>query len=108
MSIWSEPRYLGDMVRRIVLLRRGQIGVVCIQQYNNSVRVASFLPGKLIALTDDLMCIQPELAEWVGSQHRADELFDTYVGYAYDAFWQNEAEGHGGQRSGNNGIAGSG
>lgn len=86
--MWSDPKHPGDMVRVLHLQRRGEFGMVCIQQFNDSVRVASFLPGTRQQLGGTLI-LHADKFEWVGSKYRADELFDTYVYSAYDDLWQN-------------------
>jgi hypothetical protein len=97
MSLWTEPSYPGDTVREVMLHRRDihggdlveEIGTICIQHYGKSVRVGSFLPGVSACSPGDTLKTEPEKSEWCTSSFAADDLFDKYLGEAYEDFWQN-------------------
>jgi hypothetical protein len=83
MSLWMKPKYFGDAVRG-KLLKRGtgrgtELGGIRIEQYEAIVRVAAFLPR----LTKERHFLHAE---------PADELFDKWLGEAYEAGWQNVLE----------------
>ena len=89
MSIWTEPKYPGDAVRVLFLIRGGEHGDVRIQQYGTFLKAASFLPGMEESLPGDTPKVWPEKSESVHSTFAADEAFDRLVGEAYADGWQN-------------------
>ena len=82
MSVWNEPQYPGDEVRSLMLHRAGEISVISIRQYGESVLVGSYL-------IDGTPKAWAEKHEWCTSSFAADEVFDKFVGEAYADFWQN-------------------
>lgn len=90
MTNWTVPRYPGAAVR-IVALRRGEeIGDVRIQHYGNNVRVAAFLPGRVVELPGDTPKTEPENYAWYpvpDRARRADEVFDCYLDQAKADGW---------------------
>lgn len=101
MSLWTEAKYPGDAVRVQLLYRGGhgrpvELGEVCIQKYDNVVRVGSFLPGVDVTLPGDTPKTIPEKYMHYRYDHPADAQFEAYVQEAYDAGWQNyHPEQHG-------------
>lgn len=90
MSLWTEPKYPGDAVRKVMLHRYGEIGDIRIQFVSRGlVKVCSFLPGETTCMPGDTPKTWPEKSEWCTSSFAADEVFDKYLGEAYEALWQN-------------------
>ena len=90
MSLWRQ--YPGDAVRKVMLRRRGEIGTVCIQHDGGAahVRVCSFLPGVIEHYSSGATPkVVPEKQTWCMSSFAADEVFDKYLGEAYEDLWQN-------------------
>jgi hypothetical protein len=91
--LWTEAKYPGDRVRTQPMHRDGEIGEVCIQLYENVVRVASFLPGIYLQLEGDTPKTAPEKQMHYRHADPADAMFDQYVQEAYAAGWQNYQHG---------------
>jgi hypothetical protein len=92
-GLWIEAKYPGDRVRSRMLIRDGELGEICIQQYDSKVRVGSFLPGNHFCLPGDTPKTEPERCEWFYNNFAADEQFDKYVQDAYADLWQNWERG---------------
>lgn len=89
MALWIEPKWPGDAVREIMLIRGDEIGSIRIQHYGNSLLVACYLPGICHVHPGDSPKTEPEESEWCTSSYTADNLFDRYVTLAYNNEWQN-------------------
>jgi hypothetical protein len=90
-GLWTEPKYPGDSVRCLLLIRGSEIGDIRIQQYTEtgSVRVGVFLPGDHVCLPGDTPKTEPDKSVWCSTKPAADAAFDEYVQAAYADGWQN-------------------
>lgn len=91
MSLWVKPEYPGAPVRILNLKRGDELGDIRIQGgiTDRTVKVCSFLPGVEECSPGDTPKVWPEKSEYVTNNFAADQLFDQYVGEAYEEGWQN-------------------
>lgn len=84
MAPWAEPKYRGDSVRRICLIKGRQEGDVCIQHFGTKrFRVCAFLPGRKGGKD-----VEPEYSAWCRTHTVADAVFDGYLRHASSKGWR--------------------
>src|ERR1700757_4477322 len=88
-GLWTKPKYPGDAVRILRVKRGAETGDIRIQDYENFVKVGSFLPGRTECSPGDTPKVWPEKWETFTSSPAADDQFDRYVQEAYADGWQN-------------------
>lgn len=98
-GLWTEPRYPGDAVRILPLIRGRELGDIRIQFIRDgAVKVCAFLPGEVECSPGDTPKTWPERSKLCKVKPEADALFDEYVQAAYADGWQNydrERDGNG-------------
>lgn len=93
---WTEPRYPGDSIMRVDLVRGDEIGDVRVQWYGNGLKptpddklkVGAFLPGYETSSPGDTPKWWPDKDKWVNNRAAASRTFTQYVIAAIRDGWR--------------------
>lgn len=93
---WTEPRYPGDSILRVDLVRGDEFGDVRVQWYGNGLtqkdgdklKVGSFTPGYETSSPGDTPKWWPDRDEWVESKSAASKIFMQFVIAAIRQGWR--------------------
>lgn len=93
---WRTPKYPGDSILYVGLVRGDEMGDVRVQWYGNglkqedgdSLKVGSFLPGEVQSSPGDTPKVWPERSEYVTDKETAAKLFLAYVTEAVRNGWR--------------------
>lgn len=89
-GLWTEPKYPGDTVRILPLIRGQELGDIRIQFIRDgAVKVCAFLPGVEECSPGDTPKTWPEHYRFCKTKPEADVAFDQFVQAAYAQDWQN-------------------
>lgn len=95
-GLWTEPKFPGDTVRVLEVIRAGVRGSIRIDSFTSYPRVGMFLPGVCRSsprveksFTGGEPEVWPEKHQDTTASPEADNAFDRYVQEAYAAGWQN-------------------
>lgn len=80
--------YPGETMRIAYFERSAEMGDVRIQVYETCFRVATFLPGIVVALPGDTPKIEPERSEWHTTRRDADQAYDRFTRDARADGWR--------------------
>lgn len=92
---WTEPKYPGDSIMRVDLVRGDELGDVRVQWYgdglkpkdNDSLKVGTFLPGVEECSPGDTPKVWPERSEYVHSKAAAARILVQYLIAAFRDGW---------------------
>lgn len=90
-GLWTEPKFPGDTVRVLEVIRAGVRGSIRIDSFTSYMRVGMFLPGvpEYERRGEVEANVWPEKHQDTTASPEADNAFDRYVQEAYAAGWQN-------------------
>lgn len=92
---WVEPRYPGDSIMIVHLVKGDEIGDVRVQWYGDyavaqpgdRLKVGTFLPGVVECSPGDTPKVWPEKSAWVNDRAAASKLLIQYLIVAFRDGW---------------------
>lgn len=95
-AAWKEPKYPGDSILQVDLVRGDEWGDIRVQWYGNGMKptpddklkVGAFLPGYETSSPGDTPKWWPDKDEWVDSRLAASSVFMKYMIAAIRDGWR--------------------
>lgn len=85
---WTEPKYPGDSMLRVDLVRGDELGDVRVQWYDDTtLKVGAFLPGVTECSPGDTPKTWPEKFSWVTTKDEASKQVVQFLIAAYRDGW---------------------